>query len=69
MLPIVLQSEPDIELLHTLEVELSDDPGQVLISERFEDCATTDYQHLFVPVEKIPAICGALMKVWLESQQ
>lgn len=68
-LPIVLQDDPSVDLLHTLEIEASDDPGQVLVTVHYEDCAAFGDQHVFLPVEKIPSICSALMKLWKESQQ
>jgi len=66
-LPIVLQSDPDVDLLHTLELETTDDGAEVLVVDRAEDCcgARTVYAHW--PIEALPRIAEALMRRWRES--
>lgn len=65
---LILQSEPDIELLHTLDIEVSD-TGDVLIIEQVEDCAGVQTSSMLWPADKIEAIAMALLAAAREARQ
>ena len=65
---VILQSEPDIELIHTLDVEVTDG-GDILITEEIEDCAGFQTSSMLWPAERIEAIAVALLAAAREARQ
>lgn len=61
MIPLVIESEPDIDLLHTLEIEI-DDAGQLWLHDYAEDCVGSKMVTLCFPADKAEAIAAAFMR-------
>lgn len=57
---IVMQSEPDVDLLHVLEIKLTDS-GDVLLTEHIEDAAGHHVLAMLWPVDRIEAVAVALL--------
>ena len=65
---IILQSEPDIDLVHTLDVEVTD-VGDILIIEELEDSAGFERKSMLWPANRIEAIAIALLRAAREARQ
>ena len=65
---IILQSEPDIELVHTLDVEVTDG-GDILIIEEVEDSAGFERKFMLWPADRVEAIAIALLAAAREARQ
>lgn len=65
---IILQSEPDIELVHTLDVEVTD-AGDILVIEEVEDSAGFETKSMLWPADRIEAIAMALLAAAREARQ
>lgn len=65
---VILQSEPDIELIHTLDVEVTDG-GDILITEVIEDCAGFQTSWMLWPADRAEAIAVALLAAAREARQ
>ncbi len=68
-LPIILASDPDVDFLHTLELETTDDGAEVLVIDRAEYCAGARTTYAHWPIEALPRIAEALMRRYREAQQ
>ena len=64
---IVLEHEPNVDLFRTLGIDC--DGEAAVLSDITEDAAGCQYVTVSWPVEHIPAICAALMRLWREAQQ
>ena len=67
-LPIILQDEPDVEFLHTLEVEVSDG-GDILVTDHREDGEHFDVVSLEWPMEHAEAIAMAILRAAKEARE
>lgn len=65
---VILQSEPDIELFHTLDVEVTDG-GDILITNEFEDCGGIQTSSMLWPADRVEAIAVALLAAAREARQ
>jgi hypothetical protein len=65
---VILQSEPDIELIHTLDVEVTDG-GDILIIEEVEDAAGFQTSSMLWPADRVEAIAVALLAAAREARQ
>lgn len=65
---VILQSEPDIQLIHTLDVEVTDG-GDILITEEIEDCAGFQTSSMLWPADRVEAIAVALLAAAREARQ
>lgn len=65
---VILQSEPDIELIHTLDVEVTDG-GDILITEEIEDCAGFQTSSMLWPADRVEAIAVAILAAAREARQ
>jgi hypothetical protein len=65
---LILQSEPEIELVHTLDVEVTDD-GDILIIEEVEDSAGFERKSMLWPADRVEAIAIALLAAAREARQ
>lgn len=65
---LILQSEPEIELVHTLDVEVTDG-GDILITEEIEDCAGFQTSSMLWPADRVEAIAIALLAAAREARQ
>jgi hypothetical protein len=65
---VILQSEPDIELIHTLDVEVTDG-GDILIIEEVEDAAGFERTSMLWPADRVEAIAIALLAAAREARQ
>jgi len=64
---VVIQSEPDVDLLHVLEIEATDG-GDVLVTEYIDDAAGQQTQAMLWPAERIEAIAIALLAAAREAR-
>lgn len=60
-LPVVLESDPDTELLSFVEAEPTD-YGEVLITFHNEDYCGLKTEYWLWPADKVEAICNALLR-------
>lgn len=58
--PVILTSEPDIDHLHTVEFVADDDT--LYVHDQADDCVGHALVTLAWPVERVPAICAAMMR-------
>lgn len=65
---VILQTEPEIELIHTLDVEITDG-GDILVIEEIEDCAGFERKSMLWPAERIEAIAVALLAAAREARE
>jgi hypothetical protein len=67
-LPIILQDEPHIDFLHTLEVEVSDG-GDILVTDHRDDGEHFDVVALEWPLEQAEAIAMAILRAAKEARE
>jgi hypothetical protein len=65
---LILQSEPDIDLLHTLDIEVGDG-GDIIVTEQVEDSAGYQIQAMAWPADKAEAIAIAILRAAREARQ
>ena len=65
---VILQVEHDIELIHTLDIEVTDG-GDILITEEIEDCAGFQMFSMLWPADRVEAIAVALLAAAREARQ
>ena len=66
MSPLVLETEDDIDLVHTMEIEV-DDTGRMWLHDMTADCRRSEVVQIHFPAEKAAAICAAIMAAAREA--
>ena len=64
--PLIIESSPNIDLLHTLEIEV-DDGGQIWLIDRCDDCVQRETETIYFPADKAELIAAAIMRAAKEA--
>lgn len=64
--PLIIESSPNIDLLHTLAIEV-DDGGQIWLIDRCDDCVQRETVTIYFPADKAELIAAAIMRAAKEA--
>lgn len=61
--PIIVEYDEPTQLLHTIEVELSDDGESAVIFQDVDEMDRRSREHMQIPLEHVPAVAAAMLAV------
>lgn len=66
---VIIEYDEPADLLHTVQVELSDAGDAVVIYDQCDECDRTSVRVVEIPLEHAEAVAAAILRVVRRAQQ